>query len=129
MPQEHRLGIGAAHQACQRLHGRCSQNRLRVLPGHSQQRINAPCRYIKRACRFGFVSSHNRKGRATGLSCICSQQNAVLGSRSYCSFLTPCIRAFSTHRSGPRYAEVTRCSAGLWTIPVSMFLRMTCLMP
>ena len=44
MLQEHRLGIGAAHQACQRLHGCCSKNRLRVLPGHGQKCINAPCR-------------------------------------------------------------------------------------
>ena len=107
MPQEHRLSIGAAHQACQRLHGRCGQNRLRVLPGHSQQRINAPCRLTKRACRFGVVCSHDCKGSARDLSNICSQQNAASCSRSPSSFLTPCIRAFSTHSSSSRCADVT----------------------
>ena len=81
---EHRLGIGAAHQACQRLHGRRSENRLCVFPRHSQQRVNAPCRSTKGACRLQIVKSQSSKSSATGLCSTCSLQHAIPSSHSGC---------------------------------------------
>ena len=80
MLQEHRLGIGAAHQACQRLHGRCSKNGLCVFARHSQQRINASCRLEG----WGFWVL-DCTGSATGLSSICSSKKTPCStSQSRC---------------------------------------------